>query len=75
MLAVPADEPVDELGAELGIPPRRVDLDVLPAGAFHLAPGVTGEGDHPQPGLFGLGDGLRISLWSPCPAMLRVYDT
>src|SRR5260370_38563500 len=67
MLAVPADEPVDELGAELGVPPCRVDLDVLPAGAFHLAPGVTAEGHHPQPGLLGLGDGLADLLVEPAP--------
>src|SRR5258708_30917248 len=67
MLAVPADEPVDELGAELGVPPRRIDLDVLAAGAFHLAPGVPAEGDHPQPGLLGLGDGLADLLVEPAP--------
>lgn len=58
---------MDELGAELGIPPRRVDLDVVPAGAFHLASGVPAEGHHP---LLGLGDGLADLLVEPPPGQV-----
>ena len=56
---------MDELGAELGVSPGGVDLDVLSAGALDLALGVPAEGDHPQPGLLGLGDGFADLFVEP----------
>jgi len=65
-----ADEPVDELGAELRVPPRRVDLDVPPARALDLAQVCPLKVTTFSPACSASATALRISLWSPRPAML-----